>query len=77
MSRVNGNLRTCDKCGKQVFLKCVGEGERDGGFTRWNRFEEAKGWSVREGDLCPDCTEHYNAMIIEFWATAVNEEMRM
>lgn len=77
MSRANGCMRTCDRCGKQVFLKCVGEGEMDGGFTRWNKFEEATGWSVEEGDLCPDCTKQYKAMITEFWATAVNEEKRM
>ena len=43
MSSVNGRLATCDICGESVFLKCVGEGETVGGYTRWNKFEEAKG----------------------------------
>ena len=39
MAKVNGQIVTCDRCGKHIFLKCTGEGERDGGFTRWNKFE--------------------------------------
>lgn len=45
MAETNGKLLTCDRCGKQIFLKCVGEGEADGGYTRWNNFEKPpKGW---------------------------------
>lgn len=59
MSRANGQLRTCDRCGKTIFLKTTGEGERDGGFTRWNTFEEATDWTneYEVGDLCPECSE--------------------
>lgn len=59
MARENGQLRTCDRCGKTIFLKTTGEGERDGGFTRWNKFEEAKDWTneYEIGDLCPECSE--------------------
>lgn len=42
---VCGKLCTCDRCGAQVFLKTTGEGEADGGFTRWNKFEPyPEGW---------------------------------
>ena len=69
MSKVNGQMRTCDRCGATVFLKCIGEGERDGGFTRWNVFEDApKGWShyTKTGDLCPDCCGEYTRMCSDF-----------
>lgn len=47
MASVNGQLVTCDRCGASIFLKCTGEGERDGGFTRWNKFEPPpEGWSI-------------------------------
>lgn len=47
MAKVNGQLVTCDRCGKQIFRKCTGEGETDGGFTRWNTFEEMPdGWKL-------------------------------
>lgn len=66
--RTCGQLRTCDRCGASVFLKCTGEGEADGGYTRWNKFEDAEGWSVEMaiGDLCPSCTAELEAMMGEF-----------
>ncbi len=66
--RTNGQLRTCDRCHKSVFLKTTGEGERDGGYTRWNKFEEAEGWSVEAGmgDLCPACTNELETMKEDF-----------
>lgn len=68
MSKVNGRLVTCDRCGNHVFTECVGEGERDGGFTRWNKFEPVpKGWSSRNGkDLCPECFREWNKIETEF-----------
>lgn len=64
MARENGQLRTCDRCGKTVFLKTVGDGETDGGYTRWNKFEDVKGWTTESdiGDLCPDCSELLNIL---------------
>lgn len=64
MARENGQLRTCDRCEKTIFLKTTGEGELDGGYTRWNKFEDAKGWTTESdiGDLCPDCTELLNIL---------------
>ena len=69
MSKVNGQMRTCDRCGVTVFLKCTGEGERDGGFTRWNEFEAApKGWvhHIKTGDLCPDCNQEFSKLCTDF-----------
>jgi predicted nucleic acid-binding Zn ribbon protein len=77
MSQVNGQLSTCERCGAQVFRKCTGEGETDGGYTRWNNFEPyPKGWGlvdVPEGvkppynsmRVCPDCRAAWNKAINE------------
>lgn len=34
MAEVKGMLKTCDRCGESVFLKVIGVGELDGGFTK-------------------------------------------
>jgi hypothetical protein len=70
MAEVNGKLTICDRCGETNFRKCIGEGERDGGFTQWNKFEPSpEGWTSREvpsrygrrrGEymmLCPRCNQ--------------------
>ena len=69
MSRVNGQLLTCDRCKKQIFRKVTGEGERDGGFTRWNKFEDIpEGWTSPHtlGDLCPDCSIKWECLNNDF-----------
>ena len=67
--KMNGRLIICDRCGKEQFFKHIGDGETDGGFTRWNKFEEAKGWSneYKIGDLCPECTEEFQRMKERFF----------
>ncbi len=61
MSLMNGRLITCDICGATVFVKCTGTGEADGGFTRWNQFEEAPGWTRISlygfEQVCPECAK--------------------
>lgn len=69
MSEIKGLLRTCDRCGTQIFLKCVGEGEADGGFTRWNKFEDAPTeWKFVNdvGTVCPKCWEDYVWMLDKY-----------
>ena len=73
MSRLNGQMRTCDRCGKSAFFKCIGDGELDCGYTRWNNFEEATDWSVERGDLCPDCT-HKLKNVMDYFYSHVTEE---
>jgi len=65
MSEIEGKLVTCDVCGKSVFLPYVGDGESDGGFTRWRRYEKLpKGWNDVRASVatttCPDCSERIN-----------------
>lgn len=69
MAEQVGKLVSCDRCGKQIFLECVGEGERDGGFTRWNKFEafpEGWDWHSETGQLCPECNNEYKALFNTF-----------
>lgn len=65
MSRVNGRMLTCDRCGARIFLKCTGEGEADGGYSRWNNFEPAPKWRWISdiGDVCPECVKDYADML--------------
>lgn len=72
MAEVNGKMVTCDRCGESIFLACTGEGERDGGFTRWTKFEPLpKGWEVHEvpGDkylkTCPSCSALWCEVLTE------------
>ena len=47
MAKINGQIVSCDRCGASVFRRCTGEGEADGGFTRWNDFEGLPdGWDL-------------------------------
>lgn len=66
--KTNGRMIQCDRCGKTTFCKTTGDGERDGGFTRWNKFVDAEGWSHEHeiGDLCPSCTEEFRKIVDDF-----------
>lgn len=64
MAETEGKMLTCDLCGATVFLKYVGDGKADGGFTKWRKYEDIPdGWgSWHVGDiihsfLCPDCNQ--------------------
>lgn len=59
MAEVNGKLVTCDRCGKQIFLKTIGDEERDGDYTRWNKFEPfPEGWETINIPSHPLCHKH-------------------
>lgn len=69
MSEAKGMLKTCDRCGETVFLKAISDGVTDGGYTRWNRFEEApEGWEWRKetGTLCPKCNKSFKSIMKDF-----------
>jgi phage FluMu protein Com len=71
--KLNGKLMKCDRCGKLLFLQENGEGDLDGGYTRWNKFVNSpKGWESYEffNDkkyklLCPKCNELYKEKMSE------------
>lgn len=65
--KAKGLQITCDRCGKIGFFKVTGEGEADGGYTRWNYFEPQEGWERRGGyDLCPECLKGYEAITADY-----------
>lgn len=67
MAKVNGRIYSCDRCGDKIFVKTIGEKEMDGGFTRYNTFEDMPdgwGYDCRVGmDLCPECKEELDSII--------------
>lgn len=69
MAEVKGMLKTCDRYGESVFLKVIGVGELDGGFT--------KGW-VWNVDmrklLCPKCSAAYKSIVKQFMEQVDEEE---
>lgn len=69
MAEEYGKLVSCERCGKTVFLKRIGEGEADGGFTRWDMFETfPEGWKYCSGvgTLCPTCSAEWQLLIDGF-----------
>ena len=68
MAWENDRLYTCDRCGAQAFTKTTGDGEADGGWTRWNNFESLPGWSyeVEVGNMCPTCTNQWKSTVEKF-----------
>lgn len=61
MAQYNGRLTICDRCGAKGFARTIGDGETDGGYTRWNKFEPLAGWSYESdiGSMCPVCTAQW------------------
>lgn len=77
MSSIHGQLTICDRCGKTVFLNHIGNGEADGGFTRFNKFEPLpKGWDYTPGIgmMCPKCNEAYKNLLDGFMKDKVENE---
>lgn len=70
MSEAKGKLVTCDRCGATVFLAKIGAVDRDGGFTRYDTFEdEPEGWQYASDiscKLCPECNKEYRELIRKF-----------
>ena len=71
MAETEGKLLTCDLCGATVFLKYVGDGEADGGLTKWRRYEDRPdGWQtwhvtdVIHSTLCPSCNERMQEALL-------------
>jgi hypothetical protein len=77
MAEVKGMLCICDRCGATTFRKTTGDEVTDGGFTRWNCFEDyPAGWKYVHlpkarkggGDIalcCTVCSELWDSLLIE------------
>lgn len=72
MGAVKGKLVSCDRCGKNIFLKYVGK-EYGGNMSDpegYERYEDRpKTWvhDTHFGDLCDDCSLDFNLILNEFF----------
>lgn len=72
-----GILLTCDRCGKNVFLKHLNTETSDGGYTKQDRYEERPdGWcavdktlsrAIKSNHLCSDCSKKLANILDQFW----------
>lgn len=75
MSTREGQLITCERCGKQLFQGKIGKQELDGGYTTVNEYAvRPKGWELvtKPGgkgymEVCPGCWEDYMILLGGFW----------
>lgn len=66
MSEQRGKLITCNRCGRTIFRMRTGQGEADGGYTRWDQFEplpETWIYESQVGHLCDECAGLFRAFI--------------
>lgn len=74
MSSEKGLLKTCDRCGAQIFLKLTGKQDFDGGYSSRDTFEaEPAGWEYERvagthRHLCPACAEEWEKLGRDFMA---------
>ena len=60
MAQIKGKLILCSgkNCSNTAFVKFTGEGDTDGGYTKFDTYENLPdGWEnyTGIGDLCPEC----------------------
>lgn len=74
--RTNGQLCKCDRCGATYFVKLLKTGDMDGGFSHWEKFEEAPGWATIDGmELCCKCHNEYLNMVAR-WKNKIIEDSK-
>jgi len=63
-----GLIVTCNRCGKQIILRYIGEYSLDGGLTKKPHFSlKPDSWSVEKcHDLCDECTKDYDSLWLSF-----------
>ena len=64
-----GEMIICCRDDNFVFLKYLGKGDMDGGYTTWDRFEDLpKEWlyDSRFGYLCPECAKEFKIFVNKF-----------
>ena len=69
MSEIKGKLISCDRCGKEQFVKFIGTDYLDGGYSKSDTYEplpEDWLWLSQIGNLCPDCAGLFRAFIHKF-----------
>ena len=69
MGMSEGQQVVCDRCGNTVFLKYLGDEARDGGYSRYRKYEslpEEWLYTTQMGYLCADCAKMFKAFVTEF-----------
>ena len=65
-----GKMIICCRDDNFVFLKYLGKGNADGGYTTWDKFEDLpKEWlyDSRFGYLCPECAKEFKIFVNKFF----------
>lgn len=66
MSAKKGLLTTCDRCGAETFREYIGQGDADGGYTKWDKFKPLPDnwmYASEVGTLCPRCAGLFRVFI--------------
>lgn len=77
---IRGIMSFCSRCDTAVFRKYIGQGEMDGGFTKWDKYEDLPdGWlyETEFGYLCPECARKFKAFMTDFLDTKVVPKWRL
>lgn len=63
MSRAEGRLIICDRCGATVFCKRLSDGNDPACFEK-----RPAGWTIPTSfkDLCPQCSAEFNELVSSF-----------
>lgn len=70
MAEVKGKMITCKRDNNWVFLKYLGEGDLDGGYTKHDKYEELPDdwlYETEFGYLCPKCTREFKMLMTNFF----------
>lgn len=69
MSKNLGKILRCDRCGKEKFLRYIKQGDLDGGYTKYDVYEDyPETWlnETQMGDLCDECAFKFRSWVTEF-----------
>ena len=69
MSTTFGKMLKCNRCGKERFLKYIKQDDLDGGYTKYDVYEDyPKEWlyETETGDLCDECAFKFRSWVTEF-----------
>lgn len=70
MSGTKGMMIRCCRDDNFVFLKYLGKGDTDGGYTTFDRYEDLPDdwlYDSRFGYLCPECAKEFKEFVNEFF----------
>lgn len=70
MSAEKGLLVRCCRDDNFIFLKYLGKGDADGGYTTWDKFEKLPDdwlYETQFGYLFPECAKQFKKIMTEFF----------